>query len=68
MYSLLFQQCDKEGDGLVDIHVILDYIQRLQLRMPEQEEEVFESHDSVSASDWSFFFPPILFLLCVFLV
>lgn len=49
VYSLLFQQCDKENEGLVDIKVLLEYIQKLQLDVLQREgEEVFESHDSVS--------------------
>ena len=47
VFSLLFQQCVKEGESAVDIDQLMGFIQKLQLGHKEGE-EVYDSHGSVS--------------------
>ena len=46
VFSLLFQQCVKEGESAVDVNHLMGFIQKLQLGHKEGE-EVYDS-ESVS--------------------
>ena len=50
IYSLLFEECDKEGTGMVDVKELVEYIRRMQLqvKVPGEEEESTDTRDSVS--------------------
>lgn len=54
IYSMLFDECDKEGEGMVDGHEVVDYIRRMQLQVKRasEGEELLETQDSVSWVCW----------------
>lgn len=48
IFSLLFGECDKEGTGLVDVRVLVEYIRNMQMRDRHSEDEAeLEATDSV---------------------
>ena len=54
IYDQLFRQCDRKGVGMVDVGELVDYIRHMQLQVQHPDEEVFESHESVSVERTSF--------------
>ena len=55
IYSLLFEECDKEGTGMVDVKELVEYIRRMQLQVkgPGEGEEFTDTQDSVSLNSLS---------------
>ena len=53
VYTLLFQEVDKDGSGLVGVASLVDYLQKMQLGttggQSSRLEEVYDSHQDVSA-------------------
>ncbi len=47
IYTLLFQECDKDGSGIVAVDALVQYIQRMQLGEQSPQEEVYDSEEDV---------------------
>lgn len=50
MYTLLFHECDSQGEGKVRVDSLVDYLRRMQLGVRKKggEEEVYDSQEDVS--------------------
>ena len=50
VYTLLFKEVDSEGKGEVAVEALIDFLHQMQLGSVQgQREEVYDSHEDVSA-------------------